>query len=423
MAVATAVAVVLIVAATVGLVLGIAFVVPAWRPWSKSAAQSLLNRTGPDSGETIADSGTPAAQSVDGVLLSPTVGSQQIAASGLDDFAASLTAVKRFSRRTVLPPAELSTDDAIALSTEAAAAFATLCATQRIWRVQARGRVTTTTQHKRNAGAAHLIRRDIVRLARSRPRALSGTCEFPTIRSGRESLYFTSIGLLRQCGRRFELLAYDSIETEGGRTRMIEDGRQPRDATQVDTTWQYVNVKGGPDRRYKNNRRLPVMRYGQLVLAARNGLQWNLQVSREGASEDFARFLRHAAETPRPRIQQPVSEPIAIPSARTSVEDEQTLRFGRSTVCLRFDGLEIQKVGQPATFVPFADLVEIHARPPRGRESGFVQFVCRTDSAPKAATHRGATGPTTVRFGVADETWVMDFVEQMNEQIVRGATV
>ena len=73
---------------------------------------------------------------------------------------------------------------------------------------------------------------------------------------------------------------------------------------QVGQTWQYVNVKGGPDRRYKNNRVLPIMRYGTLEFASGHGLQWQLQVSRADAAAPVAHAVitvpaltqtRHAA--------------------------------------------------------------------------------------------------------------------------------
>ena len=42
-------------------------------------------------------------------------------------------------------------------------------------------------------------------------------------------------------------------------------------------TWQYVNVKGGPDRCYANNPVLPIMLYGALDLTSPQGLNWQLQ--------------------------------------------------------------------------------------------------------------------------------------------------
>ena len=64
----------------------------------------------------------------------------------------------------------------------------------------------------------------------------------------------------------------------------------PSDSVQVDTTWQYVNVKGGPDRRYKNNRKLPVMEYAELTVRG-NGLQHVFLLSNVQAAMTFARRL------------------------------------------------------------------------------------------------------------------------------------
>ena len=54
---------------------------------------------------------------------------------------------------------------------------------------------------------------------------------------------------------------------------------RPRDARQVDTTWRFVNKNGGPDRRFKDNRQLPVMLYGESPSRVSHGLSWNLDLS------------------------------------------------------------------------------------------------------------------------------------------------
>jgi hypothetical protein len=40
----------------------------------------------------------------------------------------------------------------------------------------------------------------------------------------------------------------------------------PRDSTQVDTTWRFVNKNGGPDRRFNNNSQIPILQYGEVVM-------------------------------------------------------------------------------------------------------------------------------------------------------------
>ncbi|WP_462388382.1 hypothetical protein [Acidovorax sp. Q11] len=58
----------------------------------------------------------------------------------------------------------------------------------------------------------------------------------------------------------------------GKSIRFIEDGSPPRDAQVIDRTWRYVNKKGGPDKRFKNNRELPVCLYDELQLSSSTGL-------------------------------------------------------------------------------------------------------------------------------------------------------
>ena len=65
----------------------------------------------------------------------------------------------------------------------------------------------------------------------------------------------------------------------------------PRDGQRIDTTWRYVNVKGGPDRRYKNNQKLPVMLYGKIELASQGGLHWLIQCSRAPLAQGAAQTI------------------------------------------------------------------------------------------------------------------------------------
>jgi hypothetical protein len=55
----------------------------------------------------------------------------------------------------------------------------------------------------------------------------------------------------------------------------------------VDKTWSYINKKGGPDRRFKDNRELPVCLYDQVRLASTSGLNEVIQLSRKGAGDPF----------------------------------------------------------------------------------------------------------------------------------------
>lgn len=83
-------------------------------------------------------------------------------------------------------------------------------------------------------------------------------------------------------------MSYKELQVLVSSTRFVEDGSVPRDAIVVDRTWRYVNKKGGPDRRFKDNRELPVCQYEEVALRSDTGLNELLQISRLGSAAGFA---------------------------------------------------------------------------------------------------------------------------------------
>ena len=71
----------------------------------------------------------------------------------------------------------------------------------------------------------------------------------------------------------------------------MEDGYVPRDAKVVDKTWLYVNKDGGPDRRFSNNRQMPVALYGALLMDSGPGFRLELQTSSAAMAEGAAKLL------------------------------------------------------------------------------------------------------------------------------------
>ena len=56
-------------------------------------------------------------------------------------------------------------------------------------------------------------------------------------------------------------------------------------------TWKYVNKNGGPDKRFKDNRQLPIMHYAELTLSSAHGLRFLVQFSNPRLAEPFVRSL------------------------------------------------------------------------------------------------------------------------------------
>lgn len=150
------------------------------------------------------------------------------------------------------------------------------------WRVNTSGRVRTTHQYKINAGASSLVSRTRAKAGLTGPARLVTNIAIPTLSNGDSALYFMPERILIRNGRRFSDVSYSALQVICMPERFIEDGGVPSDGEQVDTTWRYVNVKGGPDRRFNNNRKLPVMLYDRLELTTPSGLQWILHCSKRG---------------------------------------------------------------------------------------------------------------------------------------------
>jgi hypothetical protein len=165
---------------------------------------------------------------------------------------------------------------------------------QRMWRVNASGNVDTTYQYKVNAGATTIVSRAVAKASLVGPTNLQTNIAVPTIASQKSALHFLPDRVLVRDGKRFSDVSYESLETQAAPVRFTETERPPSDAQMIDTTWQYVNVKGGPDRRFNNNRQLPVMQYGELYLTSSAGLSWILQLSQPALVDQLLADLQAA---------------------------------------------------------------------------------------------------------------------------------
>lgn len=168
-----------------------------------------------------------------------------------------------------------------------------LSGAKKLWRTVSSGQVNTLHQHKTNAGASNLVERADAAAGLAGPKHLATNVAVPSIVVGKTSIHFLPDRILVREGKTYSDVNYSRARAIGYKARFIESpGHTPTDAVQIDQTWQYVNKKGGPDRRYANNPVLPIMMYGNLELTSSGGLQWNVQSSRADAAPAIAEILQ-----------------------------------------------------------------------------------------------------------------------------------
>lgn len=167
-------------------------------------------------------------------------------------------------------------------------AFDDLARCGRVGHIGAQGGVK---DRKRSAGAGSVVRRRVIRPDKRSPLRVSTNIEVPAIPVGRQTLHFFPDRLLVIEGRQAGAVPYRDLTLKMTETRFIESEGVPSDAKTVGRTWQYVNKNGGPDRRFKQNRELPIALYEEIHFASSTGLSEVIQASRLGTGAKLERAL------------------------------------------------------------------------------------------------------------------------------------
>lgn len=148
---------------------------------------------------------------------------------------------------------------------------------------------------KINAGATYLTDTVPASAGKGKMPWVNTNIDIPSINACGRSFYFMPDGLYVYDSHGVACVNYMDIEIDSNTTRFIED-YAPSDANIIDYTWQYANKSGGPDRRFNNNRQLPICLYGILSLKVRNKELLHILTSRDEAPIDFKNSMNKFKE-------------------------------------------------------------------------------------------------------------------------------
>gem|GEM_PF-1625780 len=181
------------------------------------------------------------------------------------------------------------------LDGELATSYTSLCAafreaarSARIWRVLSE---YAHGDRKHNAGATTAVDRTVTAVSFGGAGLLTINLAAPAVEAQTTRVFFLPDKMLTVTGARVGALRYAELHVEDRQTRFSEGEAVPSDATRVATTWLYVNKSGAPDRRFKDNRQLPILLYSHLRLV-HPSLTMTLEFSRADAARALADVLR-----------------------------------------------------------------------------------------------------------------------------------
>lgn len=156
------------------------------------------------------------------------------------------------------------------------------------WHVEASGKVHDRKYH---AGASNLVRRKNTFIRKTEPPYVKTNIETVAVGVGRQTLHFFPDRVLVYDQNGVGAVGYQELHIDVGETRFIESESVPRDAEVIDRTWEYVNKSGGPDKRFNDNKELPICRYEEITLTSESGLNEVLQLSRCGFGRGLAEAI------------------------------------------------------------------------------------------------------------------------------------
>jgi hypothetical protein len=167
-------------------------------------------------------------------------------------------------------------------------AFMQLSRSEKIWDVtnaEAQNRIVA-----RSAASTLVMKREVT----------IGIKHIPDIRSeftplwlknanGADLYFYPGFIIMYDSHNHFGIVSLKELEFHYESVRFVEKGTVPKDSKIIDRTWEKVNKNGTPDKRFKDNYQIPIVRYGSIRLTSRNGLHEEYEFSNYEATEFFGR--------------------------------------------------------------------------------------------------------------------------------------
>lgn len=163
-----------------------------------------------------------------------------------------------------------------------------------IWQVN---EVYKNSNLKINAGASESIQRNIIRILKKSPFYISTNVDCFYVKLKKEELYILPDKILIISKGKVGAINVNSLDIIIDSVHFVESETVSRDATVIEYTWKYVNKNGSPDKRFKDNRQLPVCKYGTISFKSKEGLNILVHCSSINKTSEFLSLSNKIIET------------------------------------------------------------------------------------------------------------------------------
>jgi hypothetical protein len=170
-------------------------------------------------------------------------------------------------------------------------AYSKLARSQRIWDI------ATSTDINRvvtRSAATNAITRTLILFSTEKIAEMDSDFQAMHLSNANGGDLFLYPGILavRKPRGGFALLDMRDVEIRIGPRNLVEEEGLPGDAEQIGHVCAKANKDGSPDRRFRDNYQMPLMRYGEMTMRSKTGLNEVYMVSDWRALEVFQQALR-----------------------------------------------------------------------------------------------------------------------------------
>lgn len=173
-------------------------------------------------------------------------------------------------------------------------AFESLARSGGIWHIASK---VAESDRKYLAGASSTVQRNRIVLQMKNPPDVKTNIPIMCIPAGRQSIYFFADRILVYDDKGIGSVPYGSLRLIQNATQFMENEGLPSDSQVVGSTWQYVNKDGGPDRRFRDNREIPITLYAELHFTSDTGLNELFMFSNQAGVNSYAAALNAYRES------------------------------------------------------------------------------------------------------------------------------
>jgi len=166
-------------------------------------------------------------------------------------------------------------------------AYNLMVSADKVWNI---GSTSEISEWKTSAGATSSLETESLVFGFGFPSFIESNMQPPYFDFGNSQIYFLPEKILIKHNGEYLIKGYSAIKVRSDVSKCREYGSIPKDAQIMGETWLKVNRNGTRDKRFKNNKKIPICRYEKIYLKV-NGFNIGIMLSKYGLGQKFTNIL------------------------------------------------------------------------------------------------------------------------------------